>query len=230
MLIVNADDFGASHGINRAVAELHALGVVTSASLMIEMPATPDAIAIAWREPGLGVGLHVALTDEDAEPFVDFNDSSAVERAIERQMDRFVGELERLPSHMDAHQNVHRDPRLAPLFVAAAQRYGLPLREHSAVRYFADFYGQWDGIPHPEHIGVESLLAMLESVLDDVPVELSCHPGYVDRDFLSPYHDERDIERRTLAHPKLREFFARRTVRLICFSDVPAGAPASVTP
>lgn len=62
-LIVNADDFGLTSGINRAIAELHAAGVVTSASLMALAPASEEAIEMARAAPSLGVGCHVVLVD-----------------------------------------------------------------------------------------------------------------------------------------------------------------------
>jgi hopanoid biosynthesis associated protein HpnK len=62
-LILNADDFGLTAGVNRAVAELHWAGVLTSASLMARGAATDEAIAIARATPTLGVGCHVVLVD-----------------------------------------------------------------------------------------------------------------------------------------------------------------------
>src|SRR5580658_3022612 len=62
-LILNADDFGLTRGINRAIAELHANGALTSATLMANGPAFEDAVAIAHKRPTLGVGCHVVLTD-----------------------------------------------------------------------------------------------------------------------------------------------------------------------
>jgi hopanoid biosynthesis associated protein HpnK len=62
-LIINADDFGLTPGINRAILELHQAGVLTSATLMANGPAFDDAIAIAHTNPALGVGCHVVLTD-----------------------------------------------------------------------------------------------------------------------------------------------------------------------
>ncbi|WP_375508503.1 ChbG/HpnK family deacetylase, partial [uncultured Caballeronia sp.] len=55
--------FGLTRGINRAIAELHAAGALTSATLMANGPAFDDAVAIAHAHPGLGVGCHVVLTD-----------------------------------------------------------------------------------------------------------------------------------------------------------------------
>lgn len=60
-LIVNADDFGRSHSINEAVARAHREGILTTASLMVNEPACPEAVALARENPRLGVGLHIAL-------------------------------------------------------------------------------------------------------------------------------------------------------------------------
>jgi hopanoid biosynthesis associated protein HpnK len=62
-LILNADDFGLTSGVNRAVAELHRAGVLTSTTLMARGAATDEAIAIARSTPTLGVGCHVVLVD-----------------------------------------------------------------------------------------------------------------------------------------------------------------------
>jgi hopanoid biosynthesis associated protein HpnK len=62
-LILNADDFGLTSGVNRAVAELHRAGALTSATLMARAAATDEAIAIARDLPTLGVGCHVVLVD-----------------------------------------------------------------------------------------------------------------------------------------------------------------------
>jgi predicted glycoside hydrolase/deacetylase ChbG (UPF0249 family) len=62
-LILNADDFGLTRGINRAIAELHAAGALTSATLMANGPAFDDAVTIALANPTLGVGCHIVLVD-----------------------------------------------------------------------------------------------------------------------------------------------------------------------
>ena len=62
-LIVNADDFGLTAGVNRAIIELHAAGLVTSTSLMARAGATDEAIELARATPSLGVGCHIVLVD-----------------------------------------------------------------------------------------------------------------------------------------------------------------------
>ena len=58
-LILNADDFGLTPGVNRAIGELHAAGVLTSTTLMACGPAFDDAVAVAHAHPTLGVGCHI---------------------------------------------------------------------------------------------------------------------------------------------------------------------------
>jgi hopanoid biosynthesis associated protein HpnK len=62
-LIVNADDFGLTPAVSRAIIELHAAGLVTSTSLMARAGATEEAIELACATPSLGVGCHVVLVD-----------------------------------------------------------------------------------------------------------------------------------------------------------------------
>ena len=60
-LIVNADDFGRSHSINQAVIRAHREGILTTASLMVNEPASAEAVELARQNPDLGVGLHLTF-------------------------------------------------------------------------------------------------------------------------------------------------------------------------
>jgi len=62
-IIVNADDFGLTPSVNRAIVELNQAGILTSATLMANAAATDDAIELAHNSPGLAVGCHVVLVD-----------------------------------------------------------------------------------------------------------------------------------------------------------------------
>ena len=76
-VIVNADDFGSSEGINRGIIEAHETGIVTSASLMVNAPATEAAVELARDHQALSLGLHVNFTGE-GEEIVDLRDLQAV--------------------------------------------------------------------------------------------------------------------------------------------------------
>jgi hopanoid biosynthesis associated protein HpnK len=62
-LIINADDFGLTDGVNRAIVESHEQGVVTSTTLMANGPSFQDAVALSRNLPKLSVGCHVVLVD-----------------------------------------------------------------------------------------------------------------------------------------------------------------------
>lgn len=64
-LILNADDFGLTAGVNRAIMELHRAGVLTSTTLMARAAASSEALRSARATPTLGVGCHVVLVDGD---------------------------------------------------------------------------------------------------------------------------------------------------------------------
>lgn len=60
-LIVNGDDFGISHGANRAIVQAHQQGILTSTSLMVNGAAANNAVLLARENPSLAVGLHLTL-------------------------------------------------------------------------------------------------------------------------------------------------------------------------
>jgi predicted glycoside hydrolase/deacetylase ChbG (UPF0249 family) len=221
-LIVNADDFGASHGVNRGVVEVARTGFLTSASLMVTEPAAEAAIDLARDLPRVSLGLHANLTGEGGPPRVDLDDPVAARRELTHQIDAFVDLVGRAPTHLDAHHNIYRHPPLTAPFVAAAADLGVPLREHGPVRYFADFYAQWDdGETHPEHVSVDSLHHMLATAIGPGITELSCHPGRYDPGFESVYHRERELELATLADPRWPTVCARLGIELVDYGRVP---------
>jgi chitin disaccharide deacetylase len=87
-LIINADDFGLTRGVNRAVVELHQAGVLSSATLMAQAPATEDATQLALATPSLGVGCHVVLVD--GEPV---SNPSAIRTLVDPGTGRFYADL-----------------------------------------------------------------------------------------------------------------------------------------
>lgn len=216
--IVNGDDFGASDGINRGIIEAFTNGILTSASLMINMPRAAEAIAMSAEHPGLSVGLHVNFTNE-TDPVIDVNDTQAAKAELYRQFQLFEDRFGHPPSHLDSHHNVHRMQNLLPLFIEIAERHALPLREHSPLRYFSNFYGRWDGESHPEHISAAQLVHVLETEIGSGFTELACHPGYVTEDFCSEYSIEREVELRSLCDPKVRQRVSELNIELVNFVE-----------
>lgn len=147
-LIVNADDFGFTSGVNRAIVEAHTRGVVTSSTLMANGPAFPEAVELAKSLPRLSVGCHVVLIDGEpvlnperlrslttGSPAPRFQDGlkSFAARAITGRIDadqitaeataqiRKIQSAGIVVSHFDTHKHTHLFPKvLRPLLRAAA--------------------------------------------------------------------------------------------------------------
>src|SRR5215218_4254874 len=94
-LIVNADDFGLSPGVNRGIIRAHEQGIVTSASLMVRPAAAAEAAAYGRGHPRFGLGLHLDLYEWDcrdgqwAYQVVPRDDARAVAGELRRQFDAF---------------------------------------------------------------------------------------------------------------------------------------------
>lgn len=220
VLIVNADDFGASDGINRGIVEAHAHGIVTSTSLMVTGAAAKAAATLAREHPTLGIGLHWDLDSEGAPPEVDYADAASVRSELARQLSAFEELIGREPTHVDSHHHVHRRPDIAPIARELSAPLSLPLREDGGVTFVGGFYGQWEwGVTDRDHISPEFLIWILRNEVGTGWTELGCHPGYAEGDFSSAYLAERDVELATLTDPRVGEEIAALGIRLASYAE-----------
>lgn len=149
-LIINADDFGLSEGVNKAVIKAWQEGILTSASLMVGGDAFHGAVHLAKANPGLQLGLHLTLVQGRAvgehpgfpricDAKGHFTDDPVhagmryyflppfrkqLRREIEAQIERFL--QTGLPlSHIDGHLNIHMHPVVFDLLCELMPRYGI---------------------------------------------------------------------------------------------------------
>ncbi len=218
-LIVNADDFGASTGINRGIIECHTQGVLTSTSLMVTGRAVDEAVALSREYPRLAVGLHFDLWGEHEREF-DLGNRSALKEEFFRQLEAFHRIMKRPPTHIDSHKHAHRQPGMLPLFQEWTASLGVPLRDDGNVRFVGAFYAQWEhGVTELEYVSVPFLLQMLREDVTPGWTEVSCHPGYRSPDFDSIYLAEREAEVATLTDPAVKEFIETSGIRLLSYAD-----------
>jgi len=227
-LIVNADDFGLSPGVNAGIITAHERGIVTSASLMVRQPAAADAADYGRRHPEFSIGLHVDLGEwvyRDGEWVKEYEvvpaaDRVAITAEVARQLERFRELVGRGPTHLDSHQHVHRDEPARSVLTEVARALDVPLRHfHTSVRYCGSFYGQSArGVPLPDAITVDGLCTTLAS-LPPGTSELACHPG-TGADFVSDYAVERAEEVKALCDPRVKETLHKLGIALTSFHDI----------
>lgn len=163
-LIINADDFGISSPVNRAVIRGWTEGILTSASLMVTGEAFTEAVELARRHPGLQVGLHLTLVQgrsvlrhEGFPSLIDLMGNfpedpvfagmrmfflkplrKQLEREIEAQIVRFL-ETGLPLSHIDGHLNIHMHPAVFDILCRLMPKYGISTFRLSRESLGADF-------------------------------------------------------------------------------------------
>ncbi len=205
-LIVNADDFGRSPGINAGVMRAHAEGIVTATTLMVTASDREAAGVLASRAPLLDVGVHLTLTygrpvsdpadvpsliePDGAFPrapsaFLHSGRANRDEALAEyrAQYARAAALIGRGPSHLDTHHWLHDEPALEWAIAALAIETGAAVRPHDDAqrdRLRAAGIRTVDvyrrDFQHEGHVDAATLERIVASIRDGV-TELGCHPG-----------------------------------------------------
>ncbi len=162
-LVINADDLGLTISVNDGIFDAHDHGILTSASLMSNAPATAHAIRRLRTRPALGVGVHLTLVDgapllaPDRVPSLVQGDGrfrsswkpfiaaclmgrvslDEVERELTAQIERVVSEGIR-PTHLDAHKHVHAHPPIFAIVARLAARFRIEVVRVPYERTLAD--------------------------------------------------------------------------------------------
>lgn len=209
LLIINADDFGYSAGINYGIIHSYQRGILSSTTMMANMPGFEEGVKLAKENTGLGIGVHLTLTcgsplRDDVFSLVEdngqFHHISFYEKKFEINLDDLYKEwkeqIERIirsgidPTHLDSHHHVNNITPITEVFTQLAEEYSLPVRNNFDV---------------PDHIkkttrfntSFESLIAMKEiwkpmeikNLIQECKtfetVEIMCHPGYIDNVLLN---------------------------------------------
>lgn len=226
-IIINADDFGFSRGVNYGIVDSHLKGIVTSATMMMNATATKHAITLAKETPSLKVGVHLVLTwgrpllhdvptlvDESGnfkkQPFVYGDPESISLDDLERE---WTAQIEKClnaglaPSHLDSHHHMHGIKEFYPVIKKLSEKYKLPVRNGGTHFtdiptltdvFLDDFYGEGITENYFEKLG--------ERVKPGTSIEVMTHPAYIDETLMqeSSYNMQRIKETRILMEAILK--------------------------
>lgn len=149
-LIVNADDFGFTCGVNAGIVRAYRTGIVTSATIMANGEAFEDAVELARANPGLGVGCHLAVVGgrpiaqpSEVRSLVDADgalpatlaqlviklahgsvSTDEIAREFRSQVDRVVA-AGITPTHLDTHKHSHTHPQVMKALARVAVEFGV---------------------------------------------------------------------------------------------------------
>lgn len=196
-LIVNADDFGYSFGINKGIVEAHKNGIVTSTTVMVDAEAADEASTLI-QYPDLSVGLHFypkSLED--------------IEGEFKRQLDKFISLLGKAPDHIDTHKrNPADEPEIERIIRNYSIKNKVPVRGFGYVKLIESFFAENRS---EEEVTLEKLKKAIDEATEQYN-EIMCHAGHSD-DFLrsiSSYNDIRDKELKALTDPTIKEYIASK--------------------
>ncbi|QJU26865.1 chitin disaccharide deacetylase [Escherichia coli] len=249
LLIVNADDFGLSKGINYGIIEAVRNGVVRSTTAMMNAPAIDHAASLSAETPQLGVGLHfvlsygAALTDmpsltregrlgkwiwEVAEQGQ--LNLGEIEQELSSQYQRFIDVFKREPTHLDSHHSVHMIPQVYPIVARFAREKNLPLRIDRSVLREKNIDSRnvksSDGFSsdfYDENISEDFFLSLIDRAIktNDKSLEIMCHPGFIDTPLmLSSYCYQRLEELAVLTTSSLKYEIEKRGFHLVSFRNL----------
>jgi len=244
-LIINADDFGYSPGINKGILISFRRGVITSTSLMINQPFTAEAVQIMKTYSDLHAGLHINLTrgtpvgnPSEINSLIDKNGyfkkvehffagsimAAEVEKEVLAQLESFYNTgLE--ATHLDAHQHVHRHPTVMKAIIKGARIYNIPVRNiNKETRSLLIA----EKIPTPDYFisnfynegaTLDNLRSVLSFLAEKYPrgvVELMIHPGLKDGNpQKSSYYSQRAEEFKILCSQGMKEILKEYQIELV---------------
>jgi chitin disaccharide deacetylase len=206
-LIVTADDFGYSSGINKGIIDGHNKGIITSTSVMVDGIAGSEAGALMDLKD-LSVGLHLVLKD--------FNH---IENELSRQIEKFKAITGRGPDHIDTHKMLPTDnKRLQQVLTGYSRREKTPVRSLGFAKFIDSFFGfnvDGSGELNEQNVSLAALKSAVDEATDEYN-ELMCHAGYSD-DYLrknSSYNDTRQRELETLTNPAIKQYIQSKGLKL----------------
>jgi len=177
LLIVNADDYGLTPAVSRAILQAHRDGIVTSTSALALAPGFAASAPALRDTPGIGVGAHLAAVGEappllsarEVPTLVDGRgrlasswrvflprvaagriDPEDVRREFTAQVD-CLRDAGLVLDHVDTHQHVHLWPAVGSVVLDVAEKAGI-----GAVRIIRS--ARWS----PVGLTVRQLAARLE--------------------------------------------------------------------
>lgn len=213
-VIFNSDDFGYSHGVNYGIMDAYQRGILTSTTLMANMPGFEHAVKLRKEMPRLGVRVHLTLTC--GKPLLktvdtliesgEFRSLSYYQHPFNIDKDQLYQEWNAqiqkiyhagiIPTHLDSHHHTHTLDENQEVVVTLAKKYDLPVRsnferkdEVRHVDYFEpcfDVVGETDEKKRQINTSVEEYLASLLMILrEDKTIEVMCHAAYLDQELLN---------------------------------------------
>lgn len=245
-LIVNADDFGMSAGVNYGILECFKKGIVTSTSMMVNTPGFEHGIEL-MKENKLDVGIHFVLTirspltnpieiptivNEKGEfehniKKLDSANKDEIRLELMAQLNKFMN-TGFTPSHIDFHHEVNFAKNALEVAIEIAKEYNLPMRafepnsiskmNEAGVKHSKRFLYEFTG----KDLTIEKFICEVNKAKGEELAEIMTHPAYLDTYLqnFSSYNLQRIKELEILTSDEVKEFIKENKIELVGFGDI----------
>lgn len=244
-LIINADDFNLTPGVTRGVLKAHDEGILTSTTILINLPLEEKTVREVSKRKRLGIGLHLNVTL--GKPLTRSTSLVNTEgtflrpqnyaqrlprigdliREYETQVQLFQKRFSRKPDHLDTHHHLHDHPLFFKALSLTARKWKLPIRR-SRIFQLGEYAGWLKGLQTTDflfgnleahrHWERNSFLGIATN-LPEGTSEIGCHPGFCDVQLrtISSFQKAREEELKLFSDKRLRKILSDLKIELIRF-------------
>ena len=225
-LIINADDFGYCEAVNYGIISAHNKGVVTSTTIMANMPGCEHGIKLLKENKTLDCGVHLTLScykpilnnlktivDENGYFYKGITNEKLEEMDLEEIYQEFCAQIDKVRkeieiSHLDSHHHVHTLKGLEEVIVRISNKYDLPIR--GGFEYELDNIDKVDLIDYfySKKVSEDFFEIYNEELNKYQIVDIMCHPAYLDNFIISStsYSIERVKEHEILTSERVKSY------------------------
>lgn len=241
-IIINADDFGYSNSVNYGIIDAHTEGVLTSTTLMTNMPGAEHAYELGKKHRTLGIGVHLTLTC--GRPLLDNHhtlvDTEGYFKKIHHYQNKFHIDPDELyaewkaqieaflnagltPTHLDSHHHVNNLETIQPIFIQLAKEYNVPVRNNFHPNKSTTEIITTDHFEYNPEILLADTQTILNKYKNAKTIEIMCHPAYLDKTIMeqSSYAMPRIEELAVLVHSETKDKLSNSDhIQLITYQEL----------
>lgn len=236
-LIMNADDFGLSEAVNYGILKGFQDGILTSTTIMANMPGFDHAVELAKQHPEMHIGVHLNLTCYKPllqthktlvtetgyfrnQLDIDVYDEEEMYQELEAQIEKVLAAGIKI-DHLDSHHHIHTTEKLRTVIKRLLEKYPYPIRggfvyenDVKKSELIMAFYN--------EGVSLESFEQIVKGMEDGKTYDLMCHPAYIDKVLTSmtSYYMKRIEELDIICKEECKTLLEKEKVKLVSYAEI----------
>ncbi|HDG97268.1 MAG TPA: ChbG/HpnK family deacetylase [Desulfobacterales bacterium] len=156
-LLVDADDFGMSPGVNKGIIKAIQHGIVRNTGVMVNYEHANDARFLLREYPYVSLGIHFCIEDQQ----MIWGPIQKIEQELDAQVQRFISLVGSPPTYFNGHRNILRYPRVLLAALRVAKRWRIPFTRSFNLYLPADRLTRFNYYVHHPQRAIKHLMGKL---------------------------------------------------------------------